>query len=247
MRDPDSGAHKLITSCPWSLQGWFFDMWRQIEMIGIGGFRTLSLAMAVMLATGGVSWVWCCIRVIATAITTPTNTPSQDLVVFGHRLRDDTVSRRFAERLDRALALHGLYPARRILLLGGVTGGASRSEADAGRIYLREHGAPSAVIAIEDRSRHTLENLREARDLLCLEPDDEPPVFVTSRHHLARTAAMAKGLRLEHRLCAAEERFQPSILALMSVFQEAFFLHSYWVGRRWSEWTGAKSNLDRIT
>jgi uncharacterized SAM-binding protein YcdF (DUF218 family) len=165
------------------------------------------------------------------------------LVSFGHRLRDGAVSRRFAERLDRAIALHGLFPARRILLLGGITGGASRSEADAGRVYLLEHGVTRDLIEIEDQSKHTLENLREARGILGSE-QDRPPVFVTSRDHLARIAAVAKGLRLKHRFCAAEDRFRPNIFTLVRALREAFFLHWYWVGRRWSEWTGARSNLD---
>ena len=221
-------------------------MWRQIEIMGSGGFRTLILATMVLLGTGGLSWLWCCARVIATAIRTRADITSPTLVVFGHRLRDGAVSRRFAERLDRAIALHGLSPARRILLLGGITGDATRSEAEAGRVYLLEHGVNRDLIETEDQSKHTLENLRAARGLLSSE-QDPPPVFVTSRDHLARIAAMAGGLRMKHRLCAAEERFRPTVFTLVRVLREAFFLHWYWVGRRWSEWTGARSNLERIT
>ena len=56
--------------------------------------------------------------------------------------------------------------APRILVAGGLTVGASRSEAEVGAAWLRARGVSEDAILVEDRSQHTLENLFNVRELL---------------------------------------------------------------------------------
>lgn len=214
-------------------------------MIGGNGIRMLILSSVVVIATGGISWLWQSHRVLHTARRTPADSAGALLVVLGQRLENDAPTPGFTRRLDRAARLFQGTPDARILILGGHTGRARLSEAQAGRDYLVGHGIPAQAIDLEDHSRHTLENLRKAREMLPT-LGNPVPVLITCRYHLARTSELARGLGLEHRLCAAEERFTYGMGQLLAILREGYFLHWYRVGRRWSEWTGNRSSLARI-
>ena len=88
-----------------------------------------------------------------------------------------------------------------IYILGGRTRPTLPFEAEAGAAHLRATRIPSDRLHCEDRSRHTLENLRAYRAAF---PPADAPALVTSRFHLARASLMANGLGLAHRPCAAE-------------------------------------------
>ncbi len=72
-------------------------------------------------------------------------------------------------------------------------------------------------------------------------------MLVTSRYHLARSQALARGLNLQPVLCAAEERLRLNPLTLWRLGLEAWYLHWYEVGKTWSRWTGNRHSLARIT
>ncbi|RDH89300.1 MAG: hypothetical protein DIZ77_16015 [endosymbiont of Seepiophila jonesi] len=161
--------------------------------------------------------------VCLTARKTPSTAPAKALlIVLGARLEQDAVSARFITRLQRALNLYRQAPPRPIMILGGITSRNRFSEAERGHEWLESEGVSSNDIQMEMRSRNTLENLKHARDLI--DQGQRVPVFITSRFHLARCAAMANGLGLSHQLCAAEEKlvFGPSLILLC--LMEAFYL-----------------------
>ncbi len=138
---------------------------RQLGM-GLDGLAMLALSNLVLLATGGLSGLWLLRQVWRVARTAPaTDDGGGWIVVLGVRLRRDQIRPDYALRLHRAAALYRASPDRRILLVGGYTG-SRLSEAAHGRQFLIEAGLPAAHLFIEDRSLHTLDNLRQARQLL---------------------------------------------------------------------------------
>ena len=218
---------------------------RQLGM-GLDGLAMLALSNLLLLATLGLSGLWLLRRVWRIARDTPFAGVDGDwVVVLGARLIHDQVAPGYARRLRRAAALHHADPRRRILVVGGHTGG-SVSEAERGREFLCELGLPAVHLFIEDQSLNTLENLRQARRLLA-EDGVRPFVLVTSRYHLARSQALARGLDLQPVLCAAEDRLRLTPLTLWRLGLEAWYLHWYEVGRAWSRWTRNRHSLARIT
>ena len=208
---------------------------RQLGM-GWDGLAMLVLSNLLLLATLGLSGLWLLRRVWRVARDAPVADVDGDwIVVLGARLIHDQVAPGYARRLRRAAALHHADPRRRILLVGGCTGG-SVSEAERGREFLVELGLPAASLFIEDQSLNTLDNLRHARRLLAGD-GARPFVLVTSRYHLARSEALARGLGLEPMLCAAEDCLRLNLWTLWRLGLEAWYLHWYEVGRAWSRWT----------
>jgi uncharacterized SAM-binding protein YcdF (DUF218 family) len=214
--------------------------------MGWDGLAMLVLSNLLLLATLGLSGLWLLRRVWRIARDAPVAEVDGDwVVVLGARLIHDQVAPGYARRLRRAAALHQADPRRRILLVGGRTGG-SVSEAERGRDFLRALGLPVSSLFIEDQSLNTLDNLRQARRLLAGD-GARPFVLVTSRYHLARGQALARGLGLRPVLCAAEDRLRLDPWTLWRLGLEAWYLHWYEVGKTWSRWTGSRHSLARIT
>jgi uncharacterized SAM-binding protein YcdF (DUF218 family) len=214
--------------------------------MGLDGLAMLALSNLALLATDGLSGLWLLGQVWRVARTTPaTNDDDGWIVVLGVRLRRDQIRPDYALRLQRAAALYRANPDRRILLVGGTTGG-SLSEAAHGRQFLIEAGLPAACLFTEDHSLHTLENLRQARCLLA-EVRECPFTLVTNRYHLARSVAMAAGLGLQAHPCAAEDRLPLNLPSVGRLLREAYYLHWYHVGRLWSRWTRNRHSLARIS
>ena len=218
---------------------------RQLGM-GLDGLAMLALSNLALLATGGLSGLWLLGQVWRVARTAPATDDADGwIVVLGVRLQQDRIQPDYALRLHRAAALYRANPDRRILLVGGLTGG-SVSEATQGRRFLIEAGLPAACLVTEDHSLHTLDNLRHARQLRA-EVREQPFTLVTNRYHLARSMAMAGGLGLQSNPCAAEDRLRLNPPMVGRLLLEAWYLHWYYVGRLWSRWTGNRHSLARIS
>lgn len=217
------------------------------QACGGDGFAMLALSNLVIVASAGLLWLVLLRRVHGVARRTPClPAPAGHLLVLGMRLKGGEVAAGYAARLDRAAALMAVNPACKALLLGGTTDAGPHSEALAGQRYLAARGVAPARLLLEDRSRHTLENLREARQLLAAGNFD-PPLLVTSRYHLARSAAIAEGLGLPHRLCAAEPELNLDAPTMLRLLKESYHLHWYYTGKLWARLTGNRKMLARIS
>jgi len=218
-----------------------------IRRMELDGFWALCLSLALTLTTLGLSLLPFLRHVLRTARRAPCEPgPGPVAAVFGVCLVDDHVGHEFRQRLGRGVALLRTGTVGELLLLGGVTGEATVSEAEAGRRLLLRQGIPGEKIHLEDLSRHTLENLRNAREL-ARERGWADLILVSSRYHLARVAVMANGLRLAYRLCAAEMRFEIGPRTLSCALREAFYLQWYWCGKLWSILTRNRKSLERIS
>ncbi len=218
-----------------------------LSELGPGGLSSLTLALSSGLLGLGLPVVWRGRQVVAGARGEPLRR-SDAILVLGRELIDDRPTAVFRARLDHALVLLRAEWAPALIVSGGMTGRATRSEAAAGREYLLAAGAPPQAVSIEERSRHTLENLvnvREtlrARGLECI-------VLVSDPLHLARAAAFARGLSLDV-CCSAAAAAPPAPGTLgwwLRAGHEGFLLHWYRVGLAYSRMIRSERLLSRVT
>lgn len=212
----------------------------KLDSIETSGFVTLLLSNLVLFATLFTPMFWLYFRILRCAKTTDSNVqPCHSALVLGRRLTRGQADAKFIERLERGKQLLRGGQVGYVILLGGITGRNNISEAQAGRAYLLQQGIPDRQLLVEDKSRHTLENLRHAREMLLSAPN-QPVALVSSRYHLARSAVLADGLGLKHTLCAAETEWRVDLPTLWLALVEAYYLHWYYTGKYWSLCTNQK-------
>jgi len=210
----------------------------------IGHSLAVSL-LAVLLSAGlvyllYVGRVW---RVAARSRQRPDD--ADTVLVFGKRLVDGAPDDDYRLRLQHAHALLLQRPGRRLVLLGGGEPGAT--EAEVGLAVLRGFGLPEdAPVQLEDRSRDTLQNLRNARALLGADRGG-PVLLLSNRYHLARCARLADLLGFEHRPCAAEPRFALREQRLSRLLQEAAYLCWLEVGLGWARLIRHRRMIGRLS
>ena len=137
-------------------------------------------------------------------------------------------------------------PKRITLLLGGRRG-EGLSEARAGFEHIRELKPPAgARILLEEGSRDTLENLRNARQDLS-ELKAGSVVLLSSRYHLARCSRIATSLGLHHRLCAADPTLRIDLKIGLRLLLEAFYCTWFYTGRGWAKVTRNQRMWNRIS
>ena len=124
--------------------------------------------------------------------------PLDAIVVLGAPLgRGDMLSEVLAERVDAAAALYRAGGAPHVVATGGVTGGATRAEADVLAEALAARGVPDVIV--ERASKSTLENARYTAELLA--PLGARRVWiVTQPFHGRRAARLFRGAGLEPRV-----------------------------------------------
>ncbi|WP_038051723.1 YdcF family protein [Thioalkalivibrio sp. ALJ1] len=216
-----------------------------LRRIGPDGLATFALSNLLILATGGLSWLllWGYTLRWSRSLRCPGR--GHCILVLGQQLVAGVPGPGYRLRLLRAVRLARRNPQARILVLGGQTSERGPTEATAGAEFLQQYGIAPERIQTEDASLHTLENLRNARDLLVGQQDvDEPLVLVTSRFHLARAVAIARGVGLQVCPCPAETGAQVSAARLA---REAWILHWYHVGRGFARLIRHRGILERIT
>jgi uncharacterized SAM-binding protein YcdF (DUF218 family) len=214
--------------------------------LGPGGLSSLALAIASGALTLGLPVAWQARRVVAAAAGAPPS-PADAILVLGRELAGDEVTPVFAARLDHARALLAAGWAPRLIVSGGWTGTARRSEAAAGRDHLLACGVPADRIWIEERSRFTLENLFYVRAAL-RERGLGRLLLVSDPLHLARAATMARGLGLDVSCSPAAAAPPPrgSPDWWLSAAREGFLLHWYRVGILYSRAIGSARLLSRV-
>jgi uncharacterized SAM-binding protein YcdF (DUF218 family) len=214
--------------------------------VGLDGYFTLLLSNLVLLATAGLYWLWLIKVVYYFSKNTPVNAQNCDLIaVLGMRPDNNQINREFKLRLNRAVSLFEQGYANTVLVIGGKTGNNTHSEAELGVRYLLEQGVSSNNLMAEDHSRHTLENLHNAKRFFLKQPD-QVAALVTSRYHLARSHRMANSLCIAHRLCAAEDEFKLTPKSLVNIMKEAYFIHWYEIGKAWAYSVNSRKSLNRI-
>ena len=217
------------------------------QKLGPGGAASLGLALASALGLLLLPVGLRLRRVVADTGGDPL-APADAILVLGRRLADDAPTPVYEARLAHAGELWRQGLAPRILVAGGTTGRARRSEAEAGRDWLAARGVPVEAILLEDRSQHTLENLFNVRAHLRAE-GWTTLLVVSDPLHLARARATARGLGLEVRCSPAPGCPPPqgSLAWWRRALLEAFFLHWYHTGMLYSRLIRSERQLERVT
>jgi len=216
-------------------------------LIGTDGFAMLVLSTMLAVLSCGATLLLSVAYVVWVACRTRCDAPpSRRILVLGVRL--DPAGKPgpdYQARLRRAAALWTRDETTEIVLLGGRTAAGQPSEAAAGASFLHACGVATRSILLEDRSRHTLENLVLYR--AHFGPGTDPAVLVTSRFHLARSSLLANGLNIAHVPCAAEPARRPPLRHVAPMLFEAVLIHWYVTGLGFARLTGDRRMAARIS
>lgn len=215
--------------------------------LGPGGLSSLGLAALSVVAGLGLPVAWR-LREVLQVARRDERRRADAILVLGRELVADRPSGVFRARLEHGARLWREGWAAQIVVSGGMTGTASRSEAAAGREALLALGVPGHAILVEDRSRHTLENLYFVREALAARGLGRL-LLVSDPLHLARAAALARGLSLEV-ACSPAPEARPrsgSLSWWARALREGFLLHWYRVGVGYSRAIGSERMLARVT
>lgn len=207
----------------------------------------MGLALVTALGLLGLPWAFRFRQVLRD--TRGDEAVEADLIlVLGRQLEDDRLTPVFEARLAHAESLWRQGLAPRLFIAGGTTGTATRSEAEAGRDWLVARGLPEAVIHLEDRSQHTLENLFNVRAHM-REAGWRTLVVISDPLHLARARATAHGLELDVRCSPASDAppLRGSLGWWGRAALEGFLLHWYHTGMLYSRLIRSGRQLERVT
>lgn len=216
----------------------------------LDAIHALAVAFAACVLSLGLVYVGYFLHVTRVARTAPSVPPRDSCVLlFGKHAPSGRPDPDFHARIARAAALWPANAPRTLLLLGGGPAGAP-SEAELARRTLVAMGVPAgASLVLEDRSRDTLQNLRNARTLLQQREGrgDAGVVLLSGRYHLARCALLARRLGIEASLCAAEPRMSWRPLAVWRIATEAAYLCWLDIGTRWARLIGHRGMMSRVS
>lgn len=214
--------------------------------------HTGLVAIAACVLSAGLVYVGYLLHVWRTARRAPCLPERGECVLlFGKHAPGGQIDRDFEARLDRAVSLWRQRPPAHVVLLGGGAHG-ELSEAEVARAALLARGvAPDAPLQLEAASRDTLQNLRNARQLLAptLSVDGmrRRVTLLSSRYHLARCALFARQLGFDAELCAAETQLQLGPRMLARLAGEAAYVCWTDLGTRWARLIGHERMLARVT
>lgn len=119
----------------------------------------LALALALLLLTGTLGWIWWVYAQIERYAHQDQAAPADAIGVLGAAEYDGRPSPVYRARLDHALQLYHRGIAPLIITLGG-PGGDQYTEGSVGREYLMSKGVPESDIIAETESRNTEESAR---------------------------------------------------------------------------------------
>ncbi len=100
------------------------------------------------------------------------------------------------ERLNHAITLYQAGAVKTIVLTGGYGKGADFAESEVGLEYCVKKGIPREVIFAENESLNTLDNLKEAQEIMS-QRGFKKALLVSDPWHLKRARRMAADLDLE--------------------------------------------------
>ena len=103
-----------------------------------------------------------------------------------------------ANRIDKAIKIYNKSKRKPVIIPSGGQGqDETISEAEAMRKYLLEHGIPEEHIIPEDKSKTTMENLQNSRNIIFSKEGKHRVALVTSNYHVYRCLLYAKSMKLK--------------------------------------------------
>ncbi len=116
------------------------------------------------------------------------------LIVLGNKLVNNSMSDILKNRLDLLIDCFNKTKSK-IIVSGGITNNNSISEADVMKNYLIENGVDERQIIIEDKSKTTIENIINCKEIV----GDSKSLLISSNYHLLRIKIITNkcGLNVE--------------------------------------------------
>lgn len=217
------------------------------RQIGVDGISMFLLSLAIIILTGGLSYFYFLWNTFKTAKDSPSYITDTDIVlVLGMRLAKNKVNLLYQQRLDKAVELLSSQPSLSVIILGGLTGNSTITEAQAGKNYLLQKGIQEDQILTEHQSRHTLENLKSAQKLI-IKLNTKKIALITNRFHLYRALLLARGFNLYATPCAAENLLSYKSSTIFRILTEAFYNHWYYIGRKFAFLVKNKHMMNRLS
>jgi uncharacterized SAM-binding protein YcdF (DUF218 family) len=212
------------------------------------GIWTLVLALFIILVSfGSLLFIAFLTAVLTGRKSNCSADESNCLLVFGKRLVDQGIDVEYQARLDKTLELLKTEPNRLVIILGGPSQEGEISEAEAGLNYLNSQGVePQTEIILEKQSQNTLQNLRQARDLLKAK-QIYSTALISNQYHLARCHLIADSLGLAHCLIPAKPIDTNSLQMAGKLLFEALYILWFHTGKTWARITGNGRMLKRVT
>ena len=150
------------------------------------------------------------------------------LIVLGAAVHGRTPSLSLLNRLDGALNYLESFPDSKVIVCGGQGKGEDISEAQCMKEWLMSRGIDEERILPEDRSTSTMENLRNARDIILSEGGSTDDVAIlSSNYHLYRAKQMAKLLGMNAAGVACPMGYPVYTVGMF--IREAFGVTHLWV------------------
>lgn len=209
--------------------------------------HAMAVSAAACTLSAGLVYIAYFVHVLRVARNAPCEPEHGDcILLFGKHSPRGQIDRDFDARVERAAALwHERTPRTWVLLGGGPPGVASEAEVARAALWARGIAA-DAPLQLEAGSRDTLQNLRNARELL-LRAELSRVTLLSSRYHLARCALFARQLGFDWELCAAETQLRWSPQTLWRIAGEAAYVCCTDLGTRWARLIGSQRMLARVT
>ena len=120
------------------------------------------------------------------------------LIIHGAGLlKGDKVSKLLANRIDKAIKIYNKSKRKPVIIPSGGQGrDETISEAEAMKKYLLEHEIPEEHIILEDKSKNTMENLENSKNIIFSQGGKHRVALVTSNYHVYRCLLYAKSMKL---------------------------------------------------
>ncbi|MDE0826947.1 MAG: YdcF family protein [Akkermansiaceae bacterium] len=148
-------------------------------------------------------------------------------IVLGAAAYHNKPSPVFTERINQGIRLYQEERVKFIILTGGFGDGAPFAESEVALDYCLDQGVPREALLLETKSKHTQENLKEAK-LVMDERGWKTALVVSDPWHLKRALAMAhsKGIDAQPSGTTSSRYESPKARAGF-LLRELYFYHQF--------------------
>lgn len=190
--------------------------------------RRLRTAMTVLLMIGFALFLTAEIPVLRRAHS-DADTAAPYLLVCGAGVNGGAASRSLVDRLEQTLVWLDATPEGIAVLSGSQGPDEELSEAQVMFDWLRDRGADSGRLILEEQADSSYENIRNTLALIASEGGDPTGrlAILSSEYHLCRLCRMAESLGCEPAAVAAPTS-RPSLFVNYAI-REAFALWKFWI------------------
>lgn len=122
------------------------------------------------------------------------NEKADFVVILGAAVRGKTMTLALYQRMEKGLEYLNKYPNMKVVVSGGKGPGEDIPEAQAMKKFLLEHGISDKNIIVEDKSKNTMQNLKNTKSILekLYGKQNFKIALVTSNFHIFRAKMLAK-------------------------------------------------------